>query len=71
MAIIYVREGCPKCDELLAASRRRYENLSVVDVGRNPERVPELVKLTGGKRIVPVLVDGATFRIAPDGGSEF
>ena len=35
------------------------------------EVVPELLKLTKGRRIVPVLVEGARISVAPDGGSEF
>jgi hypothetical protein len=33
--------------------------------------VPELLKLTGRKRIVPVFVDGTKIEVAPDGGSAF
>ena len=42
-----------------------------VDVGAHPEVVPELLKLTKGRRIVPVLVEGARISVARDGGSEF
>ena len=31
----------------------------------------ELRKLTGGRRVVPVLVDGVRIEVAPEGGSEF
>jgi hypothetical protein len=33
--------------------------------------IPELLKLTGGRRIVPVLVDEGRIAVAPEGGSEF
>ena len=42
-----------------------------IDIDRNPELVPELLKLIGHRRIVPVLVEGARICVAPDGGSEF
>jgi hypothetical protein len=42
-----------------------------IDVTRNPERIPELLKLTGGRRVVPVIVDGAQIRVAPSGGDAF
>jgi glutaredoxin len=67
----YSAGGCPHCDAArarLAASGTAYTE---VDVRRHPEAVPELLKLTKGRRIVPVLVEGARISIAPDGGSEF
>ncbi len=42
-----------------------------IDVGRQPEVIPELLKLTKGRRVVPVLVEGARITIASAGGSEF
>jgi hypothetical protein len=41
-----------------------------VNVSRSPEAIPELLKLTGGRRIVPVVVRAGRIEIAPDGGSE-
>lgn len=41
-----------------------------IDVGARPEAIPELLKLTRGRRIVPVLVEDGRIVIAPDGGSE-
>jgi glutaredoxin 3 len=58
-----------------AAARADLEDRGVpyteIDVTRNPERIPELLKLTGGRRIVPVIVDGAQIRVAPSGGDAF
>lgn len=51
--------------------RERAANFVEIDVGETPECIPELVKLTRRRRIVPVLVDGARVEIAPDGGTEF
>jgi len=34
-------------------------------------RYLELLKLTGGRRIVPVVVEGGYVTVAPDGGSDF
>jgi hypothetical protein len=42
-----------------------------IDVTASPEVVPELLKLTKGRRIVPVLVEGARISIASNGGSAF
>jgi hypothetical protein len=39
-----------------------------VNVKETPAVVPELLKLTGGRRLVPVLVDGTNVAVAPKGG---
>lgn len=68
---LYVKDGCARCDAFrrrLAADEIAYTELNVE---RQPELAPELVKLTGGRRIVPVLVDGVRIEVAPDGGSTF
>ena len=65
---LYVKTGCPYC----AAKRREFEKGGVVftevNVTERPEAVPELLKLTKGKRLVPVIVEGASVSIAPQGG---
>jgi hypothetical protein len=33
--------------------------------------VVELLKLTAGRRIVPVVIEDGVITVAPDGGSEF
>lgn len=65
---LYVKTGCPYC----AAKRRELTTEGVafaeVNVTEHPEVIPELLKLTKGERIVPVIVEGARVSIAPDGG---
>ena len=51
------RRAAPSCDE--------------IDVGVRREAIPELLKLTRGRRVVPVVVDGGRILVAPDGGSSF
>jgi glutaredoxin len=67
-ATLYVETGCPSCD----AKRRELQAAGMpfteVNVTEHPEAIPELLKLTGGRRIVPVLVDGACIEVAPQGG---
>jgi glutaredoxin len=69
--LVYTRAGCPHCDakraELAAAGIAFRE----IDVAREPQAIPELLKLTRGRRIVPVIVAGGRIEIAPGGGSEF
>ncbi len=68
---LYVHGGCERCRvlrERLDADGRRYR---LVDLAESPQVTPELLKLTGGRRIVPVLVDGVHIEVAPEGGTEF
>jgi len=67
---LYTREGCPHCDrqrEMLSATDDRLEE---VNLTRSPQAMPEFLKLTDGRRIVPVIVRGARIEVAPEGGSE-
>ena len=62
---------CPHC----AALKRRLADESVdyteIDVALSPRVIPELLKLTGGRRVVPVLVDRGEIHVAPEGGTRF
>ena len=60
--LLYTRAGCPYCDVKRAELVGR--------VSARPEAIPELLKLTQGRRIVPVIVAGGRIEIAPDGGSQ-
>jgi len=42
-----------------------------IDVGVRRELVPELLKLTGGRRVVPVVVENGKILVAPEGGTPF
>ena len=67
--LLYTRAGCPYCDAKRAELVRCGVPFREVDVGARPEAIPELLKLTRGRRIVPVIVAGGRVEIAPDGGS--
>ena len=72
MAItLYSLPSCPYSRALRERLVKRGAQFTEIDVAARPECVPELVKLTRRRRIVPVLVDGARIQIAPDGGTEF
>lgn len=64
----YVKSGCPYCQAMREDLDDRGAEYNEINVKETPEIVPELLKLTGGRRIVPVLVDGDRVEIAPDGG---
>jgi glutaredoxin 3 len=68
---LYTKSGCTFCAAARADLEGRGVPYTEIDVTRNPERIPELLKLTGGRRVVPVIVDGAQIRVAPSGGDAF
>jgi glutaredoxin len=69
--LLYVIPGCSECARQRAGLEARGAEVREIDVRARPEVIPELMKLTGGRRIVPVIVDGASIHVAPDGGSTF
>jgi glutaredoxin len=69
--VLYTRTGCPHCDTKRAELTARGAALREVNVSERPDAIPELLKLTRGRRIVPVVVEGATIAVAPEGGTEF
>jgi len=72
MAItLYTIGDCPRCAALRRELDARGDRYNLVDLNESPQALAELLKLTGGKRIVPVLVDGVTIKIAPGGATEF
>lgn len=68
---LYMKHGCPHCARAHDALVARGVGFSEIDVVRSPEAIPELLKLTKGRRIVPVVVEGARIDVASGGGSEF
>jgi glutaredoxin len=68
---LYSLASCPYCNaerERLSSSGKPFTE---IDVGKSPECIPELIKLTKKRRIVPVVVDGMRIEVAPRGGTEF
>jgi len=69
--LLYTKTGCAFCDAKRAELSARGVTIREIDVGARPQAVVELLKLTGGRRIVPVVVESGRIAVAPDGGSEF
>jgi glutaredoxin len=69
--LLYSKAGCPHCDALRASLAALGAVVDEIDVGVRREAIPELLKLTGGRRVVPVVVDGGRILVAPDGGTDF
>jgi glutaredoxin len=68
---LYTREGCPSCTALRDELALSSDTLDEINLTAHPEAIPELLKLTRGRRIVPVVVRAGRVEIAPRGGSEF
>lgn len=65
---LYVKTGCPYC----AAKRAEFQSNKIafteINVDQHPEVIPELLRLTDGIRLVPVIVEGQRVSVAPEGG---
>ena len=65
---IYTKEGCPYC----SAAKKHYEeqgtSFKEIDIYDTPGAQDEVVKLTGGQRIVPVIVEGGKVTAGFGGG---
>ena len=70
-AVLYTTAGCPHCDALRARLIADGVAFREIDLGREPHAIPELLKLTRGRRVVPVVVRDGRIEIAPAGGSSF
>jgi glutaredoxin len=69
--LLYTRTGCPYCDAKRAELAARGVSVREINVSERPEAVAELLKVTRGRRVVPVVVEGGRIAIAPGGGSAF
>lgn len=67
---LYTREGCDHCERVRREITVCGDRVEEVNLTRHPEAIPELLKLTGGRRVVPVVVRGGRVEVAPGGGSE-
>jgi len=68
---LYTRDGCEHCARQRAAVLKAGDTLTEVNLSREPQAITELLKLTGGRRIVPVLVRSGRIEVAPEGGTNF
>lgn len=68
---LYTLSSCPFSRAIREDLQAQGVTFTEIDVGARPERVPELLKLTKKRRVVPVLVDGSRIHVAPEGGTDF
>ncbi len=66
--IMYTKEGCPYC----AAAKKHYAEQGIafneIDINSTPGAKDDLLKLTGGEKIVPVIVEGDKVQLGFGGG---
>ncbi|WP_020187462.1 glutaredoxin 3 [Methylopila sp. 73B] len=56
---IYSRVGCPYCDMAKSLLRRKGVAFDEIDVGRAPDRRPDMIAKSGGRTTVPqIFIDG-------------
>ncbi len=70
-ATLYVQTGCRYCAAARADLAARGVTCTEVNVSEHPEAIPELLKLTKGARVLPVIVEGGHVHVAPHGGASF
>jgi glutaredoxin len=58
--VIYGTETCPFCVQARAAYK---DKAAFIDVEKDAEKLKEMLALSGGKRQVPVIVDGETVTV--------
>jgi glutaredoxin len=65
---IYTKVGCPYC----AAAKKHYTDQSIsfeeIDVHRTPGAKDKVSKLSGGRNIVPIIVDNGKVSVGFGGG---
>ena len=60
---LYTRPDCTYSDALKSDLNDQSIDFEEIDLSINPEKIPDLEKLTGGERNTPVLVNGDTVQV--------
>ena len=61
--LIYGKDGCPYTEAAIEDFARRGIKAEYVDVKKNPADLERMLAASGGKRRVPVIVDGGKVTI--------
>jgi len=65
---IYTKPGCPYCATAKTRLREQSVAYEEIDVSLVEGAKEKLLELTGGRAVVPVIVDGEKVSVAPGGG---
>jgi glutaredoxin len=66
--LIYTHPDCAYSAAAKMEYRRRRAEYVEVDVSKQPDRIPELLELTNGERVTPVIVENGQVSIGFKGG---
>ncbi len=64
---IYTKNGCPYCKAAKESFKKQNLEFTEINVSEEPEKIPELVKLAGVRK-VPVIVDNGKVTVGFNGG---
>lgn len=67
--LLYTHPDCAFSAAAKMDYRHRKVDFVEIDVSKQPEKVPELEKLTGGERLTPVMVENGNIIIGFKGGT--
>ncbi len=66
--VLYTHPDCAFSAAAKMDYRKRKIDVVEIDVAKQPDRVPDLEKLTGGERVTPVIVENGSVTIGFKGG---
>jgi len=64
---IYTKNGCPYCEAAKASFKQQKTEYNEINVSEVPEKIDELVKIAGVRK-VPVIVDNGKVSVGFNGG---
>ncbi len=67
--IIYTHPDCAYSAAAKMDYRHRNVAYTEIDVSKEPDKIPDLLKLTGGERLTPVIVENGQATVGFKGGS--
>lgn len=65
---VYTKVGCPYCAAMKDSLKDEGVDFEEYDVHASRDNMDEALKLSGGRRMVPVLVRDGRVSVAPQGG---
>ena len=66
--ILYTHPDCPFSAQAKMHYRRQRIPYTEIDVSRQMDKVPDLLQLSGGERVTPVIVENGVVTVGFQGG---
>lgn len=67
--ILYTHPDCAFSSAAKMDYRKRKVAYTEIDLSKQPDKIPDLLELTNGDRVTPVIVEGGTVTIGFKGGT--